>query len=531
MNKTPNIADIQQLHQSGCLDEAKLGYLEILENNPQEVVALHMLGVLYAEKGDLALAQNYLEKALVVLPNDSILLLHLANILKAKGEYEKAQQVLVSITKSHPTFAAAFNNLGTVYFAQEKWQEAINAYQAAIKIQANYVDAYYNLGLALNKSNRKKEAFTVFSALMEIAPEHVAGHFQLGLFFMQQNKHEKAIEHFAAIEKKHPFHVETQINLATSYLKLGMLNEAKMHYVKALEITSDDTQLLFNLGVIDMQQGRISEALEYYLRAVKIDPDFYDAHNNLAFLYLTMRRMDEALLHFREALRLQPENTAIRHTIHILTHEKNLSTSPPEYIRSLFDSYADHFDAHLTQSLRYQVPTLVHQVVDETTAEVINQWDILDLGCGTGLCGELFKSRAKSLVGVDLSAKMLAMAEQKKIYDELVEAELVAFLTDKKSRYDLIIAGDVLVYHGDLAAIFLAISNALKPKGLFVFNTEISEKDDYLMTASGRFAHSESYLEKVILQNQFKILQHRVVTLRTQNNEPVMGYLYLLQTH
>ena len=530
MKKTPlTIAAIQELHRTGQIDEARQGYIDILKANPNDVTALHLLGILSAEEGDLEAAQNYLEKAKKIEPTNLALSLHLANILKAKGLFSQAAQLLLEVTQLYPDYAAAFNNLGTVYYAQAKLEQAVKAYQTAIDIQPDYVDAYYNLGLALNKLTYTEEAMNAYEALIALAPKHAGGQFQWGCLLMQQNNYAAAIEHFSAIEKEHPFHFETQTNLATCYLKLGMLDKAKAHYLQAAKIMPDDSQVLFNLGVIYMQQEQIEEAIKYYLRTVDIAPDHYDAHNNLGFVFLTGKNNQAALHHFREALRIQPANEAVRHTIDILTQEKGISTSPPAYISSLFDSYADHFDAHLLQSLQYQVPQLFYQIVQTAKDVPSGKWAILDLGCGTGLCGEVFKAKAASLIGVDLSEKMLAVAAQKNSYDELVHADILPFLSNKKEIVDLILAGDVLVYFGDLATLFSAVALALKPRGLFAFNAEIGGEESYRMTVSGRFAHSKSYLDQLAKQNGLKILYYAVAALRTQNQTSVAGHLYLLQ--
>ena len=523
------INDVKQLHQAGRLEAAKQGYLALLEENPQETEALHLLGILYAEEVDLDLAQHYLERAWVLTPEDPILSLHLANVLKTKGLFSQALQILLAVTESHPHFPAAFNNLGTVYFAQGKWQEAINAYKRAIALQSDYIDAYYNLGLALNKAKFRVEALNAFSALLELAPKHVGAHFQAGCLLMQQSKYQAAAEHFILIVQEHPFHVETQTNLATCYLRLGQLNEAKLHYLQALKIAPNDTQILFNLGIISLQQAEIEEAIAFYLHAVQINPDFAEAHNNLGVAYMTLNDVQAALWHFREVARIEPHNAAIQHTITIITQEKKLSASPPEYVRTLFDSYADHYDPHLMQALHYQVPEWIFKMVQKNRDMTKVSWDILDLGCGTGLCGELFKAQAHSLVGVDLSAKMLAIAAQKNNYDQLIQADILTFLQDKSAAYDLIIAGDVLVYFGDLTTVFSSVANALKPHALFVFNTEVSMGDHYRLTPTGRFAHHKDYLSQLATQNDLIILQYQAVTLRVQNQQEVQGHLYLLQ--
>lgn len=522
--------EVKKLHENGELERAKGGYLALIEANPNDLNALEGLCVLYVELGNLDEATRIIEKAIILDPANPNHKLHLANILKAKRLFKEAEKVLLDLTHAFPDFAAAHNNLGTVYFAERNFKEAVNAYQAAIRIQANYIDAYYNLGIALQKLNQFEEAKTVFESILCIIENHAPAQFQLGSLLMLRHQYNDAINYFLKVIVAFPFHVETEINLATCYLHLGKLAEAKLHYLKAHELDENDTQILFNLGVISMQEGEMQAAIDFYTKVVKKDSNLYDAHNNLAFLYLTMRRKADALLHFREALRLQPENKAIQHTIHILTEEKNITSSPTDYIRALFDSYADHFEPHLLKNLHYRVPALFYDTLSAATHLTQNQWDILDLGCGTGLCGEIFKPIARSLTGVDLSSKMLALAEEKKIYDKLIESDVLLFLQEKKSDYDLILAGDVLVYFGDLDAVFAAVAHALTSQGYFIFNAEIDRKEeDYYLTPSGRFAHQKHYLDQLAKKYQFTICKYEEAALRSQDNETVLGHLYVLQ--
>ena len=213
----------------------------------------------------------------------------------------------------------------------------------------------------------------------------------------------------------------------------------------------------------------------------------------------------------------------------MLAQDQRLLASPAEYIKNLFDTYADHYDIHLQQGLDYQIPEHLLRAVKSILKKPPTTFDILDLGCGTGLCGIPFKPLATTLTGVDLSPKMLEVAAEKKIYDELITSDLTAYLTTKKSAYDLILAGDVFVYIGELNAIFSTARLALKENGLLSFNTEITEKDNYTMNQSGRFAHQQKYLDALATQHGFKIAYYQNVITRQQNNTPVHGHLYVLQ--
>lgn len=524
-----NLAEIQALHQAGKLTEAKNAYLNFLTQHPVDSTALHLLGLLYAEEGDLAKAEEYLQRAMIQDATNASIPLHLANVFKAKKDFIQAEQILLSLIKTHPSFSAAHNNIGTVYFAQNKFYEAIAAYQAAIQLQANYIDAYYNLGLAFTRVNDTPAALGAFQALMALAPKHAAGQFQLGRLLLHQAKYHEAIKAFAAIEQDHPHHFETQSNLATCYLKIGRIKDAKTHYLKALALAPSDLQVLFNLGVIHMQQDLVKDAIQYYLQAAAHHPESFDVHNNLGVAYMIAKDVKAATREFERASELEPRNEAVQHVLNILKNSKDVSVSPQSYIRTLFDSYADHYDSHLMQALQYRVPALFLTEMEALHFAPNHDLDILDLGCGTGLCGEVFKPYAKKLIGVDLSEKMLSLAQQKQIYDELIAADVMDFLSQQKTTYDVIIAGDVVVYFGDLNEFFAGIDRALKTDGIFLFNTEISEKADFVMTVTGRFAHHQRYIVQLAKQHHLQILKQDKVGMRMQEEKPVEGYLYLLR--
>ncbi len=69
-----------------------------------------------------------------------------------------------------------------------------------------------------------------------------------------------------------------------------------------------------------------------------------------------------------------------------------------------FDSFAASFDSKLAKLL-YRAPALVAEMLAEPDVEASKSLDVLDAGCGTGLCGPLIAPYARRLVGVDLSAR------------------------------------------------------------------------------------------------------------------------------
>lgn len=529
MKKTldSSLENAQLLHQKGELDAARTIYLHLLENDPRNPTVLHMLGILCAEENNYDAAQSYMRKALTLSPEDPTLYLHLANIFKAQALYDQAGKILLDLIERYPQFVPAYNNLGTVFYAQKKWSKAIKAFHDAIALQSDYLDAYYNLGLAYFKNKNAVEAINTFKALLELNPQHPGARFQLGLLNMNFHKYDQAIYYFEQMAQAFPFHFETQSNLATCYLKIGDLQQAKKYYLHALNIHKDDTQILFNLGVIATQQGLMQEAIKYYSQCVALDPDYFPAYNNLGVAALALKDYVKAREFFIAALRLQSHNEAIKHTLNILSENKNITSSPIEYVQALFDGYADHYDEHLARSLNYEVPQLFKEVLQKH-AHLAKPADILDLGCGTGLCATVWQDR-KRLTGVDISEKMLNVAGAKHLYDDLIRSDLLEFLQSTSRQFDLVTAGDVIVYYGELEGLFPLVAKVLRPKGYFIFNTEISKTVNYEMTESGRFVHSQKYIEALSALCHFQIVTLHEGLIRKQNNKPIEGYIFLLQ--
>jgi predicted TPR repeat methyltransferase len=150
--------------------------------------------------------------------------------------------------------------------------------------------------------------------------------------------------------------------------------------------------------------------------------------------------------------------------------------------------------------------------------------DILDIGCGTGLAGEVFRPLAGRLDGIDLSPKMLACARRRGLYDRLEAGEIVALLSGWAAHYNAVIAADVLGYFGDLRPVFDGVLKVLHRQGLFVFSVEKGESVDYRLRASGRYQHTAGYLRQCAQSAGFEVLSLGEAILREQHGQPVTGH-------
>lgn len=206
-----------------------------------------------------------------------------------------------------------------------------------------------------------------------------------------------------------------------------------------------------------------------------------------------------------------------------------LEPAPPRaYVETLFDQYSADFEAHLVEQLQY----CGHEALVRPLLAAGARWcSVLDLGCGTGLCGTLLAGHADAIDGVDLSAAMLAQARGLGVYRDLHHAALAAFLDGTRPRADLVLAADVFIYVGALDEVFRGVARVLEPGGTFAFTVEEAPRtDDFRLLASLRYAHSEGYVRRLAAAHGLAVRELRRGPLRTNRQAPLDAlYVYLVR--
>jgi predicted TPR repeat methyltransferase len=277
-------------------------------------------------------------------------------------------------------------------------------------------------------------------------------------------------------------------------------------------------------------RGDFAAAADVLMQTVEAAPGFATAWFALGAIRDRLGDRDGAVAAFLAASRADPED---HHGARLQLARLGAGAGTPAmtepYVRRLFDQYAGRYDAALTEHLHYRGPVLLRDAVTsalERLRRPMRFESLLDLGCGTGLAGQVFRPFAARLVGVDLSAAMIARAEAKGDYDRLVVGNLAAFLSDeiaKAAKYDLVVAADVFVYVNDLAPVLADIARVLAPRGVVAFTVETHSDAGVALLPTLRFAHSEPYLREIIAAAGLKLLALERAAIRTEKGTPVAG--------
>ena len=220
-----------------------------------------------------------------------------------------------------------------------------------------------------------------------------------------------------------------------------------------------------------------------------------------------------------------PDNAVAKFMLQSLGGTEIPDAAPVEHVRSIFDQCAENFETILVEGLEYKTPELLFNLV---RPYLTKKMAILDLGCGTGLGAQFYQPFAKNLTGVDVSSKMLEKASEKKIYNQL---EIFDILQEWvfPQKFDLIYSSDVFVYFGNLDRIIRSASSYLVDGGKIVFSVE-NLKDsniNYKLFPSGRYAHSQAYIQECLNRHGLKIIENRKANIRNQAGNPVKGLLIM----
>ena len=394
------------------------------------------------------------------------------------------------------------------------------------KQEAPDLHALYQEAIRLHRQGQPEEAISHYSLIAGHVPEAAEVHYNLGLAFFETGRFSLAIQSCRQAAALCPTDPDIFYNLGLACKKDNRYAEAEVAYLQALALAPSDPDIRYNLGCCYRDAGELEEARTVFAELAGMAPDHLPALNNLAYLHHLLGEYDEAREIYSRILRLDPDHASARY-MHAVLVGTPVAVPPREYVRSLFDHYSTTFEENLTRDLEYTVYLDMRVLFDALPQQKRLRDHGLDLGCGTGLAGEAFRTACLRLSGVDLSAKMVEQAAAKKIYDALHVEEIVAFLHHAPTLYDLFIATDVLIYLGDLQPLFAATARQATPDALFCLSTERTGAADWIIQTTGRYAHHPDYVRKIGGENGWRELCSAPADIRREGDGWIEGSLFV----
>lgn len=279
MTPIPEMLATAMGHQrSGRIAQAEDLYRRILARDPEQVDALHHLGLACHQLGRGEEAIEYLRRAVLLSPD----------------------------------FAEAHNSLGVALAGAGKPEDAALSYRRAIALGPCQAHAHNNLGLLLTQQGRFEEAEDCYRRALMREPRDHRIHNRLGHALVQQGKLAAAMISYHEALGHRPDYALAHSNLGIALTELGRLDEATARFETALTIDPRLAEAHNGLGLIHQEQGRFAEALACFRSSLDVRPGYVQALLNIARLHEEQGNLEDARAALDEALRVDPGHVPAR---------------------------------------------------------------------------------------------------------------------------------------------------------------------------------------------------------------------------
>ena len=412
---------------------------------------------------------------------------------------------------------------------------AVELYGQIAPDSPSFDEGRFYLGVALHHLGQHERAVALLRACLAAADGRVDWANKLGNILNAQDRFAEAVEVFEQAIAKDPAQAQLWSNLGASQERLGNLHQAERAYQTAISLEPESPDVYRLLSALYERQHMQVEAVRAYSAGYVVSPRETTTPYLLAKAYYVLGRLDEAAEVYRAWKVAEPDNPVPAHLFAACSGHSADDAAIPDrcseaYVSMTFDDYADHFEGKLN-ALDYRGPHLLESLLVEHLSDGACL-DVLDAGCGTGLCAPVLRPYARRLIGVDLSGAMLEIARQRGLYEELHKAEIETYLSHAAiaaDPYDLVACMDTLIYFGAIESLFTRFAASLKPDGWLIFTTEICAEgaDPYQLNPSGRYSHSVSYLRDVMERCGLDCIVMDRQTLRTELQLAVAGVIVL----
>ncbi len=285
--------------------------------------------------------------------------------------------------------------IAVVLQQNEQWAAAAEIYRNILEVAPDHADALHFSGVLAHQRERSDQAVALIERSLELEPERADWHSNLGIVLQDRLELDGAIAQYRRAIALDPKHANAHNNLGVVLRAKGRVDDAEAAYRAAIRIDPEHADAYNNLGVLLNGQKRSHEAAVCFSKVITLRPKHPEARRLLALAHCTLGEVDKAVQIFEEWLEAEPDNPIARHMLAACSGRDVPSRASDAYIERTFDSFAASFDSKLAK-LEYRAPALVAAMLADTDAS--KSLDVLDAGCGTGLCGPLVAPYARRLV-------------------------------------------------------------------------------------------------------------------------------------
>jgi Flp pilus assembly protein TadD len=282
-----------QLHQSGKLDQAEPAYRQILAKDPNHADALHLLGVIQAQRGRHADAETLIRKAIAIAPNNPEYFRNLGLSMARSGRVDDALWCYANVVKLQPRDHVSLNQLSTLFVVRGQYNQAIAASKAAMAVKPKDPEYIGNLGTALLLAKQFDLAIAEFREAIRFAPKDFRFWHGLSAALGEARQHTEALDAVNHLLQLKPDFAAGWSNKSAVLRELNRLDESRAAVQRALELDPSCPGAYNNLGALLYDEGKWVETRDAWRIAARHEPDGASTHWNYSRILLLLGEFEE----------------------------------------------------------------------------------------------------------------------------------------------------------------------------------------------------------------------------------------------
>ncbi|MBX2861319.1 MAG: tetratricopeptide repeat protein [Vampirovibrio sp.] len=364
-------------HRAGQYQDAENLYRQVLQQDPNQPDALHMMGVLAYQLGQATQAIQLIQQALQFAPNHPEPWMNLGNAYQTAGQLDEAIEAYQKALKLSKENLNVLVNLAEAQYKKEAYEAAAGSLQKALRMNRNHPEALNSLGNVLKAQGNIDEAIRRYEKALAANPQYAQPHYNLGLIYHDAEELDQAVNQYQQALTLSPQFADAHAMLAKALKEQGQYEIAQIHYETALKLAPENPIIHSNYGNLLMKTNRIEEAVQHFETAIQLQPDFADAHHNLATVFHQRQDYEHEQTYYEKALALDPSLKKTRLQLaNLLRDQGHLDQAAPHY-----QQLADQEPGNLLWQMRMEqlIPWIFETSASlEQTAEklmqVVNQY-------------------------------------------------------------------------------------------------------------------------------------------------------------
>lgn len=295
------------------------------------------------EKNETSEALSLLEKKLPHVNADEKYAI--AELYMEWGYIQKAEEVLLELKKEFPNESDIILLLADIYIEQEKDDQAIYLLGEIDESSEAYIQTLVQLADLYQAQGLFEVAEQKLLTAKQLDPNEPLIDFALGELLFSAGDYKKAIIHYQKIlPAKELASVSIHQRLGEAYAEVGEYEEALHHFQ---EVDTENPDLLFKYGFTAYQADHLDIAINTWKKLLELDPYYHAAYNHLATAYMDEEMPEEAYETAKKGLEYDEFNKELYYVAATVAHKLHRNDESEQYVREAIGLDPDYKEAIL----------------------------------------------------------------------------------------------------------------------------------------------------------------------------------------